>query len=301
MKNPRRWPSITLFVFMQIAWVVLVTLWVVWYVTRYAHFQKIGAWDIVVIVEVSVLLLLILIGIFVLFILYQRQLTLMRTQMHLISSITHEFKTPLATMQLYLETIKKRELSEETTDQLLTGMASENKRLKSLVENFLESARLSFKRKPYEFSVISVKEFIDTFIDKHEVMLEGVKVEKKIEDMNVSIDSDAIDLVFTNLTQNAIHYSTDDTHITIRGWKDTKWANIEFSDSGIGIPKDKRKDVFKMFQRLPEGIALWGAGSGMGLYVVKEIISAHKGKINAGNSFNRSGTSFLIRLPLVKT
>src|SRR5512136_1410963 len=122
MKQPRRWPTIIILIAMQIAWLSIVIIGVIWYI-HYSHIrmQPIGIWDVVLITQVSLLSILILSGIYALFILYQKQLTLMRTQMHIISSVTHAFKTPLATMQLYLETIKKRDLNESTRDELLDG------------------------------------------------------------------------------------------------------------------------------------------------------------------------------------
>ena len=303
MKSPNRWPTIIIFIAMQAAWLTIVIMWVVWYI-RYRHvsIQPIGAWDIVIIVEVSVLFLLILSGIYTLFILHQRQLTLMRTQMHIISSITHAFKTPLATMQLYLETNQKRELPENTKNQLLSGMLEENQRLKSLVDNFLESARLSYKRKPYIFSIIPVSHFLEGFLKNHENLLQGVDVHTEIQDdAPIRIDKDAFDIVFSNPMENAIHYSNDVPKVDIKAWHDDKRVYIEFSDSGIGIHRDSYRDVFKRFQRLPEAMALWGSGTGMGLYVVKAIVKAHGGNIKISGGGIEAGTSFLIRLPITRS
>lgn len=303
MRNPRRWPTIIIFIALQLAWLAIAIMWVVWYIRyRQIRIQPIGAWDIVIIVEVTVLLLLILTGIYILFILHQKQLTLMRTQMHFISSITHAFKTPLATMQLYLETIRKRDLTSSTKDQLLSGMLEENQRLKSLVYNFLESARLSYNRRPYTFSITSVSDFIDNFIKNHENLLQEVDVHTEIQNnVNIHIDKTAFDIVFSNLTENAIHYSTDSPRVDIKVWNDNKRVYIEFSDSGIGIPKESHREIFKRFQRLPEAMALWGSGTGMGLYVVKAIIKAHGGNIKASGRSTGSGTSFLIYLPVAKS
>lgn len=303
MKDPRRWPTVIIFIALQAAWLSVVIIWVVWYI-RYRHIriQPIGAWDIVIIVEVSVLLLLILIGIYALFILYQKQLTLMRSQMHIISSITHAFKTPLATMQLYLETIEKRELPEETKNQLLHGMLEENQRLKTLVNNFLESARISYNRRPYIFSTVMISNFLDSFVHTHENLLRGVRIGTDIKnDAPIRIDKDAFSIVLANLTENAIHYSTDEPRVDIKTWVDGRKVYIEFSDSGIGIPREKYRDIFKRFQRLPEAMALWGSGTGMGLYVVKAIIKAHGGMIKISGGNIGSGTTFLIRLPIAKS
>jgi K+-sensing histidine kinase KdpD len=302
MKNPKRWPAFTVFIFLQIAWISIVIIWIVWYIKYNAiRINPVGTWDIVVIIEVSTLLLLILAGIYFLFILYQRQLTLMRTQMHFVSSITHAFKTPLATMQLYLETIKKRDLPEKTKLQLLNGMMSENARLKSLVDNFLASARLSYSRKPYEFTRTTVSEFMDEFLKKHETLLKDAKLSITIhDDSAISIDVEAMNLVFSNLAENAIHYSNNAPRVDIEAWRERGWTYIQFSDSGIGIPKEKHREIFKLFQRLPEARVMWGSGTGIGLYVVKMIIKAHGGVIKVTTGLETQGTSFLIRLPVVK-
>lgn len=302
MKNPRRWPSILVFVTIQVAWVTMVTLWIIWYIRgHYALIQRMGAWDVFIIIEGAVLLSLIVAGSYILFILYQRQLTLMKTQMYLISSITHEFKTPLATMQLYLETMLMRELPRETKEQFLKGMLSENQRLKSMVEKFLESARLGYQRRPYILKPMSVEDFITRFIERHATLLEGVDIHTAVtEDIHLAIDMDAFDMVFSNLAENAVHYSDERPQIEIRVWKDKKKAFIEFSDQGIGIPQDRSKDVFKMFQRLPEAVAMRASGTGMGLYVTREIVRAHGGKIRVNREIEGQGASFLITLPLAK-
>ncbi len=302
MKSPRQWPAFTVFISLQIAWVSFVGFLVFGYIKYNAiRINPIGTWDIVVIIEASTLLILILAGIYFLFILYQRQLALMRTQMHFISSITHAFKTPLATMQLYLETIRKRDLPEETKLRLLNGMLGENARLKSLVDNFLASARLSYSRKPYQYQKTSVSAFVNEFLQRHESLLKEAKLLTRIhEDAPINIDPEAMHLVFSNLAENAIHYSNDAPRVDIEAWHEKNWAYIQFSDSGIGIPKEKRREVFKMFQRLPEARVMWGSGTGIGLYVVKMIIKAHGGSIKVTAGSESTGTSFLIRLPVVK-
>lgn len=301
MEQPRRWPTILILIAIQIAWIIVVALWVVWYLHyRHIRMQPIGVWDVVIITEASALFTLILAGIYVLFILYQRQLTLMKTQMHIIQSVTHAFKTPIATMQLYLETMTKRDLPEQTRSELLSGMITANQRLKSLVFNFLESARLSSNRRHYNFSVISAPQLISACIANHQVFFRDVEVTIHTEDRDIPIcvDADAFEMVFSNLIENAVHYSTDIPRVDIKLKKDEKWAYIDFSDTGIGIPKDRYRDIFKMFKRLPDAVSLWGSGTGMGLYVVKGIIKAHGGTIRVKSPDMAVGSSFSIRLPL---
>jgi two-component system phosphate regulon sensor histidine kinase PhoR len=300
MVQPRRWPTIVILIAMQIAWLSIVIIGVIWYI-HYSHIrmQPIGVWDIVLISQVSVLSVLILSGIYALFILYQKQLTLMRTQMNIISSITHAFKTPLATMQLYLETIKKRDLPDETKEDLLNGMLAVNQRLKSLVYNFLESARLNYKSRPYTLAAVSALHFIDNYISTHETLLKNVQLNVHVDDdISLSLDADAFEMVFSNLIENAIHYSTSPPRVDLRVWRHDRWAFIELSDSGIGIPRERYTDVFKMFKRLPEAARLWGSGTGMGLYVVKAIIKAHGGTIKVSGQNKGEGTSLIIRMPV---
>lgn len=302
MEQPKRWPTILILVIIQVAWLIVLVMGIVSYIHyRHIRMRPIGVWDIVIISEVSILFTLILAGIYALFILYQRQLTLLRTQIHILHSVTHAFKTPLATMQLYLETINRRELPEETKAELLTGMVSVTQRLKSLVNNFLESARQSSSRRLYTFSLSSLPLVISSYIMNNEVFLKDVELQIHIKDENipVKVDSDALEMVFSNLIENAIHYSTVSPRVDITMWKDDKWAFIEFSDRGIGIPEEKHRDIFKMFQRLPEGARLWGSGTGMGLYVVKNIIKAHGGSIRVKATDKGEGTSFRIQLPIV--
>jgi len=119
-------------------------------------------------------------------------------------------------------------------------------------------------------------------------------------DAPIRIDRDAFSIVLSNLTENAIHYSTDAPRVDIRTWVDRRNVYLEFSDSGIGIPREKYREIFRRFKRLPEAMSMWGSGTGMGLYVVKAIIKAHNGTIKISGGGTGSGTTFLIRLPLAK-
>ncbi|OPZ58364.1 MAG: Signal-transduction histidine kinase senX3 [Deltaproteobacteria bacterium ADurb.Bin510] len=255
----------------------------------------------VLIVEASIMLLLILAGILVLFILFQRLLTLMRTQANIISSITHEFKTPLATTQLYLETLKKRQLPEETRVELVDGMLAENQRLKNLVENFLESVRAANKRRPYRLRRTRLAAFIDQFIERHASLLNGAGIRLEIDpELEVNLDQRSFDMVLSNLCVNAMQYSLGPAEIVIQAWSKRNKVFIRFSDAGIGIPKRQRREIFKMFKRLPEGMSLMNSGTGMGLYVVRSIIRGHGGSIALDVSHQGPGASFIIKLPAVK-
>lgn len=303
MKEPKRWPTIAVLVAAQAAWIVIVAVWVVWYVKyRQIKMEPFGMWDVVILAEVSGLFTLILAGIYVLFILYQRQLSLMRTQMYIVQSVTHAFKTPIATMQLYLETMASRDLPEKTKAELIEGMLAVNARLKSLVYNFLESARLSSERRHYAFSEKDLAGLVTSCIENHRVFLKGVDLELKAEkDVTVRVDQDAFDLVFSNLVENAVHYSDGQARVEIEISKDDRWAYLTFSDSGIGIPRERHKDIFKMFRRLPEAVSMWGSGTGMGLFVVRGIVEAHGGSIQVRSGHREHGSTFSIRLPLAKT
>jgi signal transduction histidine kinase len=137
----------------------------------------------------------------------------------------------------------------------------------------------------------------------NEVFLKDVELHIHAPDdtIAVSVDSDAFEMVFSNLIENAIHYSTSSPRVEIKMWKEDKWAFMELSDRGIGIPEEQHRDVFKMFKRLPEGASLWGSGTGMGLYVVKGIIKSHGGNIRVNVVDKGEGTSFRIRLPLARS
>jgi len=304
MRQPRRWPIISIVVLLQTAWIIIVAVWVVWYVRyRQIKMEPFGVWDVVILVEVSVLFTLILAGIYALFILYQRQLSLMRTQLYIVQSVTHAFKTPIATMQLYLETMNARELPEATRKELVGNMMAVNARLKSLVYNFLESARLSSDRRHYTFTVMQARRLIDECIQNHMFFLKDTRIEVNSpdEDIPVAVDTGAFDLVFSNLVENALHYSKGDPVVEISIRRDDRYAYIVFSDEGIGIPREGYRDIFDMFKRLPEAVSMWGSGTGMGLYVVRGIVQAHGGTIRVEPRQGESGSSFSIRLPLART
>ena len=118
--------------------------------------------------------------------------------------------------------------------------------------------------------------------------------------MYLNLDIDAFDMALSNLAENAVYDTLKHPHIGIKIWKDKKKAHIEFSDHGIGIPMDRQKDIFHLFKRLPEGVALRAKGTGLGLYVTRAIIKAHGGKIRLKRTAPDNGSCFIITLPLAK-
>ena len=162
--------------------------------------------------------------------------------------------------------------------------------------------RASYKQNPYNLRKTQFSRFIDGFKERHAALIKGVSFTTDIpDDIFIAIDQNAFDMVVSNLVENAVFYSTGQPQIRMSAWHEKKWTFIRFSDSGIGIPKEKRSEIFKMFKRLPEGVALISSGTGMGLYVVKNIINAHGGKIAVGDTDQDQGTTFIIRLPVPKS
>jgi signal transduction histidine kinase len=240
-----------------------------------------------------------LIGLWLIHRSYRREMAAARQQSNFLLSITHELKSPIASIRLGLETILKRELTKEQSTKLSVNALKETNRLNELVNDLLFSARLEKAYKP-DFDTIDLKEFFE-------------RLEKDVRNTHpddtfyfsfpettarANFDRQAITLVLTNLIENGLKYNMSQQksiHVEVK-LKQNK-LQIKIADNGIGIPEEEKKNVFKKFYRIGNEDTRSTKGTGLGLYIVKEIIAAHKGRITL-DSNEPKGSIFKIILPL---
>ncbi len=303
---------ITVFVFAQLAWMGLLGMWIYWYVANYLIIEQVGeklAPQIVIDspnVGIFVGGILLIVGIATIMSLIFRNLTvqmkLTRLYDNFIANITHELKSPLSSLQLYLDTFNEKEISKEKQYEFLNLMLRDANRLNKLIDSILEISRLEQKRVAHDYHIHYADETIRKIIKKsvehfrlpnNAVTITG---EAKI---NCLIDNEAIQIVFDNLTDNAIKYSRNLVEIRVNLAATDKKIIIEFGDKGIGISQRDLKKVFNKFQRLESRLMPSVKGTGLGLYWVKQIIRYHHGKIYAFSEGENKGTTFRIELPVL--
>ncbi|MBC8985501.1 GHKL domain-containing protein [Pedobacter sp. N36a] len=252
----------------------------------------------------SAALLLVLVFIFaytIYTILKQKKISEMKTDF--INNMTHEFKTPVATIMIASEALKDPEITEDKTRvKRLAGIIyDENVRLGNHIERVLSIARLEKKELKLEETVLNINELILVVVDSMDLQLQkkGTQLELKLDAMPPFIYADELHLsnVIYNLIDNANKYSMGVPKITISTRINHKNLIIEVADEGIGMSNDETKRIFDQFYRVPTGNLHDVKGFGLGLNYVQDIIEQMDGKIKV-HSEKDKGTVFEIILPL---
>lgn len=249
--------------------------------------------------ESAVLLTLMILGIWKIARSRQRELALARQQRNFLLSITHELKSPLAVIQLTLDTFKKRELTKEQQKMLTTNGLSETERLKRLVDDLLLAARVDGGYQ-YIFEETDlfgiVKQCIDIVAPKYEGTIELEHDTR--EAIMQRGDPKTISFALLNILENAVKYAKGSPQIEVRLLrnKDRNGYCIEVADWGQGIPKAERDQIFDKFYRVGNEDTRKTKGTGLGLFIAREIVKAHNGQISV-RSNHPQGSVFSISLP----
>jgi two-component system, OmpR family, phosphate regulon sensor histidine kinase PhoR len=301
---------ILIFIIAQLVWLSLLGLWIYWYVSNYIVFEKVGE-------EVSpqlvydvqnalpfILGLILLIGLsFTTSLIFRHlnvQLRITELYDNFISNVTHELKSPLSSIQLYLETLKQREVPQEKRKEFIDMMMKDADRLQSLINSILEISAQEKKKLLQNYRVykadIIVKELIDESCEKFRVAKENYQVTSDAS-CEIVAGKDALKVVFDNLVDNAVKYSTVKAKIAVSVICNSKKVTIVFSDLGIGVAVKEQKKIFNKFYRIYNKEIPNVKGTGLGLYRVKEIIKAHDGKITVLSEGEGKGTTFKLELP----
>jgi signal transduction histidine kinase len=216
-----------------------------------------------------------------------------------ISSVSHEFKTPIASIQGFAEMLQDKGLSEEQFQSYTNIIIEETKRLSHLSSNMLRLSKLDHQLIP-----VSTKPFsLDEQIRKTIVLLEE-KWSKKNLELDIDLDEIAytgdealIQQIWLNLFENAIKFSTESGTIYIQAKKILNNVVVEIKDQGIGITKIDQARIFEKFFQGDKSHSK--EGSGLGLAIVKKIVEIYDGEINFTSEIGH-GTSFIVRLPITE-
>lgn len=218
-----------------------------------------------------------------------------------INAVTHELKTPIASLKLYLETLKKHETSEEQRQHFYDLMLTDTDRLHRMVEQVLYAGSSRDKRRKLSLSKIKLGKLLQ---DSAEIVRARYNLNQNAlilpQNGDFRIRGDALELqvAFTNLLDNAVKYSKDDVRVEVEiASKDEKRVEIRIKDSGIGISQVELKRIFRRFYRSPSRLIRKVKGTGLGLAIVQSIISKHGGKIFAESAGEGNGSTFIVRLP----
>lgn len=299
------------FIGIQLVWGLLVYFWVYWFLGNSRKLNELAHhyrpelvknnanW--LVLLGGLALLLIVLAGVYVLFLYWKKQYDLYRQQKNIISQVTHELKSPLASIQLHLETMRLRPLEPEKTDQFLSTMLSDVERLNSLISNLLMAAKLEQRRRQHQKRILDFSSLLSDFIQRKRSKLpEGGSLTADIEQhIQVSVNPEEMEMALRNLYENAVLYSTASPELHISLKRKGRLCSLEFQDKGKGIDRKNLKKIFRMFYRVRNpGDNI--RGTGLGLYIVKSVITSHGGTIQAFSEGDGKGSVFLIQLPVAE-
>ena len=304
---------ILIFILAQLVWLSLLGIWIYWYVKNYLVYEKVGeSVSPQLIYDVQnalpfVLGLILLIGLsFITSLIFRHlnvQLKITRLYDNFIGNVTHELKSPLSSIQLYLETLKQRNVPQEKQKEFLELMMKDTDRLQGLINSILEISAQEKQKLIYDYQVHDAEKFIKKIIDeslgRFRIGEENYKINGNA-DCEIFAGEDALRIVFDNLIDNAIKYSIKKPFIDVLLNCRSGKLIIEFKDNAIGIANDEQKKIFNKFYRIYNKDIPDVKGTGLGLYRVREIIKAHNGKITVSSKGDDEGTTFTIELPVYK-
>jgi len=230
---------------------------------------------------------------------FRRDMELARLQKNFLLSITHEFKSPLASIRLYLETISKHELDKEKQHQFIRNALSDTDRLNTLVENALMANLIDHDGHFFAEDTVDLTALLNSVRSGFERIPGNPSLEYNVmNDVKVIGDRQALITLVNNLLENAVKYSPKDAPVSLSLTKAGVHAELKVADLGIGIPDREKELVFQKFYRAGNELTRSTKGTGLGLYLVKYIAEKHRGTVQVSDHLPK-GTEFMVRLPLL--
>jgi signal transduction histidine kinase len=234
---------------------------------------------------------------------FRRHWRLARLKTDLVAAVSHELKTPLASMRLLVDALLEDGSPDaRKTHEYLELIARENTRLSRLIENFLTFSRLERNRQQFDFALTRPEQVIDEVLaavedrfDRPDCRLE-VSMDAELPDLLA--DEDSLVTVLLNLLDNACKYTLGEKRIGLRAYARNGSVVFAVADNGIGIAPREQKRVFRRFYQVDRRLARVSGGCGLGLTIVESIVRAHRGSVQLESEPGR-GSIFSVVLPCV--
>ena len=221
-----------------------------------------------------------------------------------INAVTHELKTPLASIRLYLETLKTRDLDEAQRKSFYDIMLADSDRLLHTVEQVLRAGSVGQRKREMNLTVVDVGEIVEDCLNlartRYNLTPESLTYTKSLSGQPAQVAGDADELrgAVSNLLDNAVKYSDRNVHLSVKlSALDQKNIAVTITDQGIGIPATQLKRIFKRFYRVPGRVMARFKGTGLGLFIVRSVVEKHGGKVFAESAGPGQGSTFTIELP----
>jgi len=291
------WP-ITLGVVMI---VLLVALTIGWVLMAVEAARRDGYWYGVLAVGTTFLCLMI-VGVVLYLLISIKEINLNKRQSNFIDSVTHELKSPLASLKLYVQTLSRRQVSEQQQADFHRFMLDDLDRLDALINHMLDAARVEQALADSDDGIADVelstvlRDCAEAACRRHRASPDTVAFDLRPAMIRARpID---VEMIFRNLIDNAIKYGGRPPEVSVEMWPDGRGRVItRVSDNGPGIPMNLRRKIFGRFVRLGSELERQQTGTGLGLFIVRTLVKRWKGKVYVFGRGSQSGTIFEVDLP----
>jgi signal transduction histidine kinase len=304
---------IFIFIFSIVALATSLILYIYWYMEvstglkevarnfNLDHGQLLESETWVVILIFSILVGIILVGIFTIFVYNQKIIQLYRLQNNFINNFTHELKTPVTSLKLYLETFTKYELGRDEQLRYFDYMVHDVSRLSENINRILNLARIESKTYAEDFVEADLVATIEQFVKDNDHLFRNCKINiynPSGGSFAYRINLPLFEMLLMNLMTNAVKYNeSGKPKIDIIFKLYHRRLHIRFKDNGIGIEKTEIRKIFKKFYQSGHADDMTARGSGLGLHLVQNIARIHKGKVIAQSKGRGEGSVFTVILP----
>jgi signal transduction histidine kinase len=244
--------------------------------------------------------LLLIAGLGLLVILLLREVRLNERQSNFISAVTHELKTPVASLRLYLDTLQMRELPESRRDEFYRTMRLDLERLTSTINNVLNAAMYTDRPlvdpQPLDLARL-VQRAIELTLTRNQLPHEAIRYQGP-ETLRIPGNAAALETAVLNLLDNAVKYSKDavEVEVELAGDGDGQ-AQLRVRDQGIGMSRAHIAFIFNRFYRIGTEVRRSHTGTGLGLFIVKSVVKGHRGTVSAVSAGPDKGSTFTVTLP----
>jgi signal transduction histidine kinase len=248
----------------------------------------------------TLLFLLLIGGLALLVILLLREVQLNERQSNFISAVTHELKTPVASLRLYLDTLQMREVDPGQRDEFYRTMSQDLDRLHSTINNVLDAAvyaarsRVELQALDFARLVARAVELTET---RHQLAAGAIQY-RGPESLGLNGDPEALEAAVLNLLDNAIKYSRDEVRVEVELQTDEAGrARLSVRDHGIGMTRAHQRFIFNRFYRIGAEVRRSRPGTGLGLFIVRNVIRRHRGTVVGESAGLDRGSVFTVTLP----
>jgi len=219
-----------------------------------------------------------------------------------INAVTHELKTPVASIRLYLETLLTRSVDDKKREEFYRIMLDDSDRLLHTIEQVLRTGRLGAAHPILNKAPIDLNTLLQGCVERART-LHGLSQDTLLFEpggnFTVEGDADEVQSALANLIDNAVKYSRPHVKVVVQtGAVDAKTVAIRVKDQGVGLARDELKRVFKRFYRVPSPLTARQKGTGLGLFIVRSVAKRHGGKVWAESAGIGRGTTFVFQLPV---